>query len=76
MNAKSIEADRALIESLGGPAKVAERLNYNKRAGGLQRVQNWKQRGIPAHVKVQHPELFLQRGPDFAPEIPPEQKVA
>lgn len=52
--------DAALIESLGGPAKVAERLKYDKQAGGIQRVQNWMTRGIPAHVKVEFPDLFMR----------------
>lgn len=50
--------DWALITSLGGAAKVAELLGYTK-AGGVQRVQNWKARGIPPGVKLRHPELFL-----------------
>lgn len=50
--------DRKLIEDLGGPSKVAELLNFPKQ-GGPQRVQNWLTRGIPAKVKVDHPELFM-----------------
>lgn len=50
--------DSELIESLGGPTKVAEILNFDKQ-GGVQRVQNWLSRGIPAQVKVDHPEIFL-----------------
>lgn len=54
--------DRKLIEDLGGPTKVAELLNYPKQ-GGAQRVQNWMTRGIPAKVKVEHPELFMPDQP-------------
>lgn len=54
-----MSTDTELIERLGGPAKLAERLGYDKRAGGIQRVQNWLTRGIPAKVKLQHPEVFL-----------------
>lgn len=50
--------DRELIESLGGAAQVAERLGYDK-DGGTQRVHNWTVRGIPAAVKVRHPDLFM-----------------
>lgn len=50
--------DRKLIEDLGGPAKVAELLNFPKQ-GGTQRVQNWLTRGIPSKVKVEHPEIFF-----------------
>ena len=51
--------DRELIEHLGGPAKVAELLKYDKN-GGVQRVHNWMARGIPARVKLAHPEIFLR----------------
>lgn len=50
--------DRKLIEELGGPTRVAELLGYEK-YGGCQRVHNWLTRGIPAKVKLEHPELFL-----------------
>lgn len=50
--------DWALITDLGGPAKVAELLNFSK-DGGAQRVQNWKHRGIPSAVKLERPDLFL-----------------
>lgn len=50
--------DEKLIEALGGPAKVADKLGFDKE-GGTQRVHNWTVRGIPAQVKVDHPELFM-----------------
>lgn len=50
--------DRELIESLGGPAKVARLLGLPTK-GGVQRVHNWLTRGIPAQVKLDNPELFL-----------------
>lgn len=50
--------DSDLIDALGGSSKLAERLGYDK-AGGVQRVQNWKVRGIPARIKLQRPDLFL-----------------
>ena len=50
--------DAELIEKLGGPARVAELLNLDK-DGGVQRVHNWKSRGIPARVKVERPDLFM-----------------
>lgn len=55
----TIEADKELIESLGGPSKVAELLGYDKK-GGPQRVNNWITRGIPARVKISHPDIFLR----------------
>lgn len=51
--------DAELIDHLGGPAKVAELLCYDKSKGGVQRVANWKGRGIPPKVKLQRPDLFL-----------------
>lgn len=54
-----ITRDKALIEELGGPAKLADRLGYDK-DGGVQRVQNWTTRGIPAAVKVTRPDLFMK----------------
>lgn len=53
-----IKHDAALIENLGGPSKLAELLGY-KMPYGVQRVSNWRTRGIPAAVKVEHPDLFL-----------------
>jgi len=54
--------DKQIIEDLGGPAKVAELLGYDKH-GGVQRVQNWTTRGIPPKVKIEHPDLFLKPAP-------------
>ncbi len=54
-----LKQDKKLIKSLGGPAKVAKLLGYEKH-GGVQRVQNWLARGIPSKVKVEHPEIFLK----------------
>jgi hypothetical protein len=51
--------DKKLIESHGGPAKLAEKLGYDKARGGVQRVQNWMARGIPAKEKLARPDLFL-----------------
>lgn len=51
--------DTEIIKSLGGPAKVAELLGFDKEKGGVQRVHNWMARGIPARVKLDFPYLFL-----------------
>lgn len=58
-NSNPIEADRALIAQLGGPSKVAKLLGF-KKAGGVQRVQNWKVRGIPPAIKLAHRNIFLR----------------
>lgn len=59
-------SDAELIKQLGGPTKLADLLGYDKASGGVQRVQNWMTRGIPAAVKVQRPDLFMR------PELPAE----
>lgn len=51
--------DKQIIETLGGPAKVAELLGLDKAHGGVQRVHNWLARGIPAKQKLARPDLFL-----------------
>ncbi|WP_227874080.1 hypothetical protein [Cupriavidus metallidurans] len=62
MNAKptAVHADWQLIESLGGPAQVAKLLGYDLKKGGIQRVHNWRVRGVPPSVKLAHPSLFLK----------------
>lgn len=55
-----IANDELLIKSLGGPTKVAKLLGYDK-FGGAQRVSNWMRRGIPAKVKLEHPNIFLNK---------------
>lgn len=52
-----LHPDAALIDGLGGPAKVARLLGFE--VHGTQRVFNWRRRGIPSAVKVSHPDLFL-----------------
>jgi hypothetical protein len=58
-----MKSDRELIDALGGPARVAELLGYDKDSGGTQRVHNWRTRGIPAKVKVLRPDLFMDLAP-------------
>lgn len=58
MTEEATSEDAARIARLGGPAKLADLLGYDKQ-GGTQRVHNWIGRGIPSAVKVEHPELFL-----------------
>lgn len=51
-------SDSRLIDSLGGAAVLADALGFDTRAGGVQRVHNWRTRGIPGAVKWRHCELF------------------
>lgn len=53
--AKASDADKALIEKLGGTTKLAGQLGVS-----AQVVSNWKARGIPPGVKLRNPELFLR----------------
>lgn len=46
--------DKDLLQELGGPVRVAKLLGVSPQA-----VCNWKVRGIPAHIKVRFPDLFL-----------------
>lgn len=55
--------DKNLIEYHGGSTKLAAKLGYDADKGGVQRVNNWKVRGIPSAVKIDRPDLFLK---DFA----------
>jgi hypothetical protein len=64
--------DAQLIEKLGGPAQVADKLGLPK-YGGIQRVQNWTVRGIPSAVKVQHPALFM---PELMAELAESAQAA
>ena len=46
-----------LINRLGGPSKLAKALGFNG-AGSVQRVQNWKYRGIPEVIFLRNPQIF------------------
>ncbi|SDR37319.1 hypothetical protein SAMN05443245_5210 [Paraburkholderia fungorum] len=54
-----LHPDSKIIDDLGGPSKLAELLGYDKTSGGVQRIQNWKRRGIPSSVKIARPDLFM-----------------
>lgn len=54
-----LHPDSKIIDDLGGASKLAELLGYDKTHGGVQRIQNWKTRGIPSSVKIEHPDLFM-----------------
>lgn len=51
-------AHAVLIDRLGGPAKVARLLGFDSRGGGIQRVQNWKRRGIPELLLLKRADVF------------------
>ena len=51
-----IPADKArqMIEAAGGTADFARLLGIDKDDGYLARVGNWKERGIPLKVIIEH----------------------
>ncbi|MBY0474198.1 MAG: helix-turn-helix domain-containing protein [Nitrosomonas sp.] len=51
-----------LIDDLGGPTVLAEKLGYDKKNGGVQRVSNWRYRGIPAAVILKNQHIFSLTG--------------
>ena len=46
-----------VIELLGGPKRVAEMLGISDKPGAIQRVVNWRRRGIPSRILIDHPEF-------------------
>lgn len=46
-----------VIQMLGGPKRVAELLGIASEPGAIQRVGNWKRRGIPASVLIANPDF-------------------
>jgi hypothetical protein len=49
-----------LIDRLGGSRAVAQALDL-KSPGALQRVSNWKRRGIPELLMLKRPDVFAER---------------
>ncbi len=54
---KTIDQDREIIDTLGGVAKIAERLGYPR-----GRVQQWVYRGIPAGDRHLVVEMLNEKG--------------
>lgn len=54
MKPDKIKQDQKIIKQLGGTSAVARMIQRSP-----QCVHNWTVRGIPAAVKLEHPELFL-----------------
>ena len=53
-----LHPDATLIDDLGGPTSVAELMGLRDVRGAVQRVSNWKRRGIPPSVRLKFPSLF------------------
>ena len=52
--------DAELIDHHGGPARLAEKLGWHE-SRAVQRIHNWRSRGIPAAVKLKYPAIFLTK---------------
>jgi hypothetical protein len=55
-----MKTDLEIIEYLGGATELAKLLGLDKKRGGIQRVHNWKKRGIPPAIKLKYPTIFLK----------------
>lgn len=53
----ALHPDATAIDQLGGPAEVARLLGFDK-PGSIQRVQNWKYRGIPEVIRLRRQDVF------------------
>lgn len=53
-----LHPDATIIDGLGGPTTVAELMGIRDVRGAVQRVSNWKRRGIPPSVRLDFPSLF------------------
>ncbi|HFC3706510.1 TPA: hypothetical protein ACFJJC_002222, partial [Neisseria gonorrhoeae] len=49
-----INEDKRLLQSIGSYAEIGR-----KTGNSPQCVFNWSKRGIPARIKLQYPDLFL-----------------
>lgn len=48
----------ALIDRVGGPTAFGKLLGIDNGNGWIQRVSNWRTRGIPSAVILEHYETF------------------
>jgi hypothetical protein len=49
-----------LIDAAGGDKPFAERLGLTDRRGYQQRVNNWRRRGMPASVVLDHLDVIRE----------------
>ncbi|MEQ4618464.1 MAG: hypothetical protein ABN482_10485 [Corticimicrobacter sp.] len=64
----SMNTPEHIIDRLGGPAKVAELMGLSGKPGQIQRISNWKRRGIPARVLLDFPHVFGDRVSEADPD--------
>ena len=65
--------DAELIARVGGPTRLAVLLGIDGEKGAVQRVSNWRTRGIPPRVRLEHARVFAQIDAEGAPPVPAEQ---
>jgi hypothetical protein len=56
-----------IIAALGGQTKVARALGFRDESG-VQRVNNWLKRGIPARIILDHMDYFERATKIIAPK--------
>lgn len=56
-----------LIDAAGGDGALAELLGLGEKDGARQRVNNWRRRGIPAAVILEHRDIFDQLAAKLKP---------
>lgn len=61
------EESARLIEAAGGDREFAKLLGIDGEDGSAQRVNNWKRRGIPAAVLLEHQAVIHDLRPDIYP---------
>lgn len=71
----TLHPDHQVIEKLGGSTVLAARL-WPDKPFGVQRVQNWRWRGIPALVRLEHPDVFPRDIFGQAPSKPAAKRIA
>lgn len=52
--------DSELIDKLGGPAALARALGLTPERSRVQRVHNWRKRGIPAQIWLDHADTLAE----------------
>lgn len=67
--------DAELIDHHGGPARLAAKLGWHE-GRAVQRIHNWRSRGIPAAVKLDHPDLFPRETTSTHPQEALEASTA
>jgi hypothetical protein len=64
-----MEQAKDIIDRLGGPTKVARLLGILTKPGAVQRVSNWRTRGIPARVLLDHADVLANAIPPSGSEL-------